>query len=713
MFRKSIFGTLALVLCLALLGSTGAAQDVSKLKFPPLNKLQIPEVERITLDNGLKLYLLPDKSLPVFNIAVRINCGSYLEPADKVGLADVTGTVMRTGGTLKWSGDEIDELLEGIGGSVETSIGQTSGSARVNVLSEYAETGIEVLAEILRRPLFDEDKINLAKVQERSVISRRNDNPQGIVFREFTKAIYGPESVYARNVEYATIDAISRDDLLAFHKEYFKPQNVQMAIWGDYDKEQLLTLIKKYFGDWVAEGEPVPPPPDVDYKFDNKVFRVEKEDVNQTNIVLGHIGGKVTDDDFAARIVMNNILGYGFGSRLFKSVRSREGLAYAVYGVYSSNISYPGMFQCFVSTKSETTIKAVREIIKEIKRMQTDPPDEEEMNYAKDGYLNSFVFNFDSKAEVVNRMMTYDYFGLPEDFLFTQKDQVEAVTPEDVVKAAQDRLRPDALRIMIVGKAEDYEMPLEEAGLGNVVDVDITIPTGEEEKELAVDESSMAKGMEVLKMAVEAAGGLEACKSIKSVSLAGTLTLKTPQGNMTINLEETREFPNKKRSSIATPMGTFVVVRNETTGWKPDATTGSTVPMTEEDVLSDNKENARNILLIFQTSDDPDYKAIYDGTGESNGIECDFVVILSDSDEKICRLALSKADHALVAKSYWGETLLGEGNIEDHYTAFTDVNGFSFPTSTTTSLNGQEIMTLTIDNVTANGEIPAGTFDQP
>ena len=157
---------------------------------------------------------------------------------------------------------------------------------------------------------------------------------------------------------------------------------------------------------------------------------------------------------------MNNILGGGFGNRMFNTIRSKEGLAYGTSATYTANISYPGFFYGYVGTKSETTAKAIREVIKVIKSMQTDPPTAEEMDRAKNAYLNSFVFNFDTKGEVVTRMMSYDYHGLPEDFLQQTKEKVEQVTSADVVAAAMKNLRPDALQVVFVGKGEDFDMPL-------------------------------------------------------------------------------------------------------------------------------------------------------------------------------------------------------------------------------------------------------------
>ena len=710
MKKTHIFFLLIAALVMFVAAASVQAQDIDNIKYPKLNKLEIPDVDKVTLDNGIRVYLLKDKSLPVFRASVRMNAGSFLEPADKVGLASICGTVMRTGGTTNWSGDEIDEKLEAIGGSVETYIGMESGGASVNVLSEYTDLGLEVLAEVLRNPKFEEDKIDLAKVQVRSGISRRNDDPQGIAFREFKKVIYGADSPYARHTEYATINAITRDDLVAFHGKWYKPQNMQLAIWGDFDKKDLLKKLNKYFGDWKKEGDPVPSLPQVDYKFENKVHYVQKNDVNQTNIVIGHIGGYVTDEDYGDLIVMNNILGGGFGSRLFNSVRSREGLAYSVFGSYTARIKYPGIFVGFVSTKSETTVKAVKEMLKEMKRIQTVPPTEDEMKMGQDGYLNSFVFNFDSKAEVVNRLMDYEFYGLSADHLFKVKDDVEKVTPDAVIKAANENLRLDALHIVIVGKGEDFEIPLDQMGLGDVVDIDITIPSGEEEKELAITPESLEKGKALLDKAVTFAGGLENVKKVQSISQKGTFSLITPQGELPLQYESIWVAPDKHKD-LMTMMGQNMHnVRNGNTGWKTGRT--GLEPMTEDDIVKANQKDLRRTILIFQRSDNPDYKIVYDGKGNVNGTDIEYISLLNTDDASICRLGIA-ANGSLVCKEYWGESPMGEGNIQEIYGDFAEHNNVKFSMKTTRTLNGNKFGESVNTAFSVNGEIPANTFDKP
>jgi len=455
-------------------GCAEQATDYKHLKYPKLGDIEVPEVRQATLANGMRLFLLEDHELPLVNVSVMIRAGSVYEPAEKIGLASITGEVMRTGGTESRAGDEIDEELEAIAASVETGIGLNSGSASMSVLKGDLDKGLSILADVLMNPAFREDKIQLAKMQVGSSIARRNDSVGAVAGREFDKLIYGADSVYARHAEYATIGSITRDDLVAFHRKYFGPNNAMLAVWGDFNTKEMIEKIEQVFEKWDKIDLQLPRVPEVKYDFRKTVNVVRKDDVNQSNVYMGHIGGLRSDPDFFSLIVMNKILGGGFTGRLFKNVRSREGLAYSVYGSYSANYDYPGEFYVGCQTKSEKTVYAIQAMLREVEKMKESEVTDEELALAKDSFLNSFVFNFDTKGEIVNRLMVYEYFGYPADFLLKTKANVEKVTKADVLRVARKHLHPDKLQILAVGRPDDFGQPL--SVLGPVNEIDITIP---------------------------------------------------------------------------------------------------------------------------------------------------------------------------------------------------------------------------------------------
>ncbi len=459
----------------------GCSQQLSsnytRLKYPKLCDIEIPDVKRVTLANGMQLFLVEDHELPLINMSAMVRTGSIYEPAYKIGLASITGTVMRTGGTTTMTGDQIDEKLEQIAASVETSIGLNSGRASLSVLKEDIDTALPIFADVLMNPAFREDKVELAKIQHRSRIARRNDHPSSIAWREFWKLIYGPESVYARHTEYATIDNINRDNLVDFHKKFFHPNHIMLAAYGDFDTNQMVKKIEQAFKDWQKTNVHLATTPKVEYEFRQTINVVEKDDIHQAYINLGHIGGMMNDPDYFALVTMNRILGGGFTSRLFKNIRSRQGLAYSVYGYYDAEYDHPGVFYVGCQTKSESAIHAVRAMIDEVKKMTETEVTDEELALAKQSYLNSFVFNFDSKGEIVRRLMTYEYFGYPADFLQKTKENIEKVNKEDVLRVARKHLRPDKMQILAVGRPQDFDEP--PSVLGPIREIDITIPQPE------------------------------------------------------------------------------------------------------------------------------------------------------------------------------------------------------------------------------------------
>ena len=473
--KKTIQRTISGLSLLAFLIGAAYAQKVPKDKFVfgALNPIKMPKVERAELPNGIKLFLVEDPEYPTIDVWAMVRAGSVFEPADKTGLASITGTVLRTGGTQSKTGDQIDKELETLAATVETSIGQTSGNIRVSVLKEDFDKALAILADILTNPAFRDDKINLAKIMQKSMISRRNDDISSITYREFNRLMYGKDSPYARQTEYASIDAITRQDLVDFYGAYFHPNNTYMAVWGDFKSGDMIAKLKAVLGPWKKGKPSTLPWPKVNYEFKSTVNYVEKPDVNQSNIMLGHIGGLMSNPDLPALNIMNQILSF---ERMFKRIRTDEGLAYSVWGDYGATYVYPGTFSCGAQTKSQSTVYALNIMLQELKKITEQEVTDDELAKAKDGYLNSYVFNFESKSQIVNRLMSLAYYGYPLDFTEKQKAGVEKVTKADVLRVAKKYIQPGQVQILVVGRKEDFDKPLSTLGTVNVIDVTIPAP---------------------------------------------------------------------------------------------------------------------------------------------------------------------------------------------------------------------------------------------
>ena len=537
-----------------------ADYDVTELTYPDLPDFEVPEPERVELENGMTIFLLEDSELPQVNATARIGVGSVYEPAEKRGLASITGTVMRTGGTESMAPDSLNTVLENIGATVETNIGETSGSAYMSTLADHVDTVLPIFAEVLRQPAFAEDRVQQAKSRVKSGISRRNDNASSIVGREFEKVLYGEDSPYARTPELYTVDRVRRQDLVDFHDQYVHPNNVILSVWGDFNADQMEQTLREQFGDWEAPADFEPPtPPEPDAERAHSVNFVQKSDVNQSKIRMGHPGELTRrSDDYASVQMMNEVLSGGFSGRLFQEVRREKGLAYSVNGAYTAGYNRPGRFYAGVASQSASTVEATNAVMTEVERMREEPPTQEELGLAKDSYLNSFVFNFDSEREILSRRATYEYYGYSADFLQQTRDAIEEVTPDDVLSAAQTYLHPDDSHILVVGNGNQFSEDLSTLSQDGAVDtLDISIPreppSEDQDTPTAAEEEAMMAGQELMASAKEALGGSD-FDQIQNMRV-----VTEQQGNESTLIIR---LPNQLRTEVNTAMGSITVVND-------------------------------------------------------------------------------------------------------------------------------------------------------
>jgi zinc protease len=454
--------------------SSAAIPSYRELKYPALKQVKIPDVAQFTLSNGMRVFLLEDHELPIVSGFALVRTGNLFDPPEKRGLADVTAGVLRSGGTRSKTGDQIDEELENIAGSVESSMGETSANVGFNSLKETSDKVLQIFKEVLTDPEFRQDKIDLTLNQARSGIARRNDDAQGIAERELTNILYGRNNPYGWTIEYEHLNRIKREDLQQFYRRYYFPKNMMLAVYGDFSAAEMKNKLEALFADWKVDQPAAPPFPQVTAKPAPGVFLAEKSDVTQTFFGLGLLGGRLDDPDYPALQVATNILGSGFTSRLMSQIRTKLGLAYSVGAGWGAQYDHPGTFRIVGSTKSMSTTDALDAAKKELEKMRTSEVTEQELKTAKDSVLNSFVFFFDSPSKTLNRVMMYEYFGYPKDFLFEYQKKISAVTRADVLRVYRERIHPEDLTVVAVGNPKDFGKPLD--SLGKVEKIDLTIP---------------------------------------------------------------------------------------------------------------------------------------------------------------------------------------------------------------------------------------------
>jgi len=444
-----------------------------EINIPPLPAFHPQVPKRFVLPNGLVIFLQEDHELPLIDGIARIRGGSRSEPADKTGMIDMYGDVWRNGGTKTQTGDQLDDYLEVRAAKVETGGTVDSTTISFSCLKADFDDVFKVFDDLLRGPEFRGDKLELVQRQYFDAISRRNDDVDEIVGRESAKLAYGAQSPYARVAEYKTVAAVTRQDLLDWHHAHVSPNNIILGIVGDFDSAAIEAKLRQTYGAWpkgsaLKEGNSEPMPAKSGY------YLVQKDDVNQSSISMVGVGIKRDNPDYYAVRVFNEAFGGGFSSRLFRTIRTEKGLAYAVGGGIGTAFDHLGMVRLGMGTKSATTLESIDALDEQIDDLSKHPITEAEIKLAKDAILNSFIFNLDSPEKILRERMTYEFYGYPQDYLEKFRLGVDKVTAADVAQAASKYLHKEKLAVLVVGNAGEFLKPL--SSLGPVTNIDITIP---------------------------------------------------------------------------------------------------------------------------------------------------------------------------------------------------------------------------------------------
>ncbi|MYB93614.1 hypothetical protein F4054_02235 [Candidatus Poribacteria bacterium] len=687
------------------------AKPHEELTFEPIT-FKPPVPDKRVLSNGMTLYLLEDHELPLFNINGLIKTGNIYDPADKVGLASICAGVMRTGGTVAREPDMLNEELEFMAASVEVGMSREYSTVNLSTLAEDIEKGLEIFADVLRNPAFREEKLELRKQQAVEGIRRRNDNPIQLAWRNFSALLYGTDHPFGWYSEIEGIESITVDDLKAFHAKYYHPDNMMLAITGDFDTETLIPQLEEVFEGWESTEIAFPDVPIVEATSEPSVNYIFK-DLPQSVMLIGHFGIKRTPDfpDYFALRVMNDILGEGgFTSRLMREVREKHGLAYMVGSIMqTSYYTNPGEWFAYSQTRTDKTAEAISLIIDVVKGLRDTPVPQAELQRTKDSLINSFVFGFESSSQIAFQQMMLAYRGFAPDFLETFTDNIAKVTAEDVQAVAQKYLHPDALTIVTVGNKESFDRPLDEFGEVNEIEIEQPAPPPAEPMPEA-SEADMAKAKEILAAAVEAHGGLEKLKSVKNIVMEARASANTPAGPMQVEGKSYYVYPDKFRQDMKMPQGEMAYVFDGTAGFAMTPMGVQPIPPQMANSFKDAVFR-ENVWLLANLSQN-NIPIQYAGTEEVQGKQAHVLAVQQPSGEML-KVFISDETYYIVKISYreaaQGTTVDRETLMSD----YRDVEGIKVPYHIVQNVDGQPFSESSVTGITLNAEIDASLFQEP
>jgi len=440
----------------------GVAQDIparpEALTFKPIAFTPpSPKDHRVVLSNGMVVFIAEDRALPLVSIALTVRTGSWLEPPGKEGLAGMTGGQLRRGGTKSLSAEALDERLDFLAAQVSSGIGATAGSAGLNCLADNLDESLRLFVEMLKEPRFQEDRLALAKEQALQEMKKRNDDSGDIEGTEWNALLYGESHFTNHFSTEGSIRSITRDDLVAFHRRTFYPANMIAAVSGAFSRADMVKKLEAAFGNWPSPRSVVPSIPGTVETVAPGLYRMTK-DVNQGRVSIGLVTVKRDSPDIYALEVMNEILGgSGFTSRITKTVRSNEGLAYSAGSGISFGAFYPGRFRAGFQSKSESVALATRLVLEEIKKIREAPVTAEELDTIKRNLIETFPSSFASKAQSMGIFAADEYTKRDPGFWATYRERIKAVNAADVQRVAKQHLVPEKLVILVVGNQADID----------------------------------------------------------------------------------------------------------------------------------------------------------------------------------------------------------------------------------------------------------------
>jgi zinc protease len=644
-------------------GALAQATTPDQIKSPPLRKFSMPQPKRIALANGMVIFLQEDHELPLIEGSATIRGGSRNVPAGKTGLHSIYGQAWRTGGTTTKSGDELDELLESRAARVETGTGSDSSNVSMDVLKGDFDTVFPIWVDVLRNPAFRQEKIDLAKTQVNTGISRRNDEPGGILAREVTRLGYGPDSPYARHAEYATVASITRDDLLAFHRQTVHPNNIILAFIGDFDSAAMEKRLRDTFSSW-AKGPQVPKPDPAMQTAKPGLYFIQKDDVTQANIAMVHPGTQRNNPDYPAIVVMNEVFSGGFSGRLMQQLRSVRGLTYGAGGGIGAPWDYPGLFRAQMSTKSSTALESIDALRGEVRRMIESPATEAELSLAKESILNAYVFTMDTREKALQQQVLLELYGFPSDYYVKYPGLIEKVTAADVARVAKTYLHPDNLAVLVVGNQAEFEKPL--STLGSVTPIDITIPEPGASSKSAQPSSSNPEGRALLEKVRN--------RQDLAVSMGTISTVVTPETGFMITPGGTQDLPSSRREMLVADMKT-------------------------------------DHMHILRNADNPRYTFAAGGTEKIGGMDARVLTISADGAPVTWYVDPATGRLLRTVRNTTSSGAPAENTTD--YSEWKKFGGVNAPTVAAISRNGEPAGELRVTAVEVNPSVDASTFTKP
>ncbi len=713
--RETVRRNILLLVMMSFAGLPALGQKPVPPSPQPPRPFRFPEFASRTLPNGLHVIVIEHREQPIVSLRLLVRAGAEQDPPDRPGLASLTAALLDQG-TKTRTALQIAETIESIGGQISTGSAWHYSFAAISVLKPGVDTAFEILADIVRNPIFAEEEIERQRQQLLSGLRVQANDPSYLASTAIERVIFGGHP-YGHPPE-GTLDSIprlTRADLIAFHQAMYHPNNAILAIAGDISAAEAFAKAERYFGDW-PKGEvraavissPAP-------THGRKLLVIDKPDAVQTEIRLGKVGIARRDPDYFALQVLNAILASGSGSRLWDVLRRERGLTYGVSSRLEAR-QQPGSLTVSTFTRTEKTAETLQLVLGELERIAREPVTEGELQKAKNFLAGVFQLRLETPESLATIVLDAVNYGFDYAYLNTYRDRILSVTAEQVQEVARKHYRPDDLAIVLVGNASAFEKEI--AQLGPVeripyTEVDFTRPDLKREKPavIAATPEAIARAQGILAEVLRALGGHEAITGIRDVSIFGEVTVSTPFGEFKGEQRMFVQWPDRLRTEVELPQMRLVQVLNGDVGWV-------STPMGTQEVPAPLVKELRAALRRFffqflQAEGQPGITVSYLGSETAEGKPAD--ILQYQDGEHVFKLYVETASRLPLKLTYQGTDPFSgtRAEFEELYLDYREVAGVKYPFRTVTRQGGKRFAELVVSEVKLNAGVPEELFKKP
>jgi zinc protease len=438
-------------------GAQTAAKQSPPPALPP-RPLQLPKPTTFKLPNGLTVVMLEDHRVPFVTFQLGIRSGDSSDPTDMPGVASVTADMLSEG-TVSRTDKQIADAIDRIGGAVKASTDPDFTVISGSALSKYADAMFGIAADITQHPNFPDADFKLEKTNLLQELTMKRSNPSFLANERFHKVVFGnhPYAVVSPTPE--SVQKLTREDLIKFHKDHYLPNTSSLVIVGDFKVDKMKALVSKDFGAWKSQTAPTFSFASSPQRSGRTIYLVDRPGSVQSSVKIGNLGIKKSDPDYFAVMVANQILGGSANSRLFLNIREQKGYTYGAYSSFAPRVQ-AGPFSAGAEVRTPVTAPSLKEFLFELERIRNTPVTDAELDSAKNFLVGTFQSGFETQGSVAQRLLEMQIYNLPPNYLENYTTKVLAVSPADVRRVADKYIDFDNLAITVVGDAKQIENDL-------------------------------------------------------------------------------------------------------------------------------------------------------------------------------------------------------------------------------------------------------------